>query len=82
MWNELATIAINKELQQVIDYKVFRPTYDSPKDYCMSHDLMDEKADSTIKARLVTGKTAHGSVIEYDVPLFSPTIDSKLIVLT
>jgi hypothetical protein len=79
LWNELATIAINKELQQVIDYKVFRPTFDCPKDYCMSHDLMDEKADGTIKARLVTGKTAHGSVIEYDVPLFSPTIDSKLI---
>jgi hypothetical protein len=79
MWNALADVAINKELQQVIDYEVFRPTFDCPKDYCMSHDLMDEKADGTIKARLVTGKTAHGSVIEYEVPLFSPTIDSKLI---
>ena len=78
-WTDLATTAIKKEVQQVIDYEVFHPTFDCPKDFCMSHDLIDEKADGTIKARLVTGKTAYGSVIEYDVPLYSPTIDAKLI---
>jgi len=78
-WGQQAEIAIDKECLQFVDYTVFHPTKDSPSDYCRSHPLIDQKADGTIKARLVCGKTVHGSEIEYNVPLYSPVIDSKLI---
>jgi len=78
-WPELAAKAIDKEIAQIVDYEVFHPTHDTPSDFCLSHDLIDEKMDGTIKARLVAGKYAKGSVMEYEVSLFSPTVDSKLI---
>ena len=78
-WPELANKAIDKEIHQIIDYQVFHPTRDSPSDFCLSHDLIDEKMDGTIKARLVAGKYARGTIMEYEVSLFSPTVDSKLI---
>jgi hypothetical protein len=69
--------AINKEVNQIIT--ICEPTRLWPEDHHRCHDLFDIKHDGKKKARLVAGKTVHGSIFDYGVSLYSPTIDMKLI---
>ena len=69
--------AIDKEVDQIIG--ICDPTLNNPSDYHRCHDLFDIKHDGKKKARAVAGKTVYGSVFDYGVPLYSPTIDMKLL---
>ena len=79
-----ATIAIKKELEQIVEYEVFVPVDKDYKDvdYMRTHDLILEKMDGTIKARFVAGKAVKAAMnIDWGIDLYSPTIDSEIIFL-
>jgi len=81
---DIAAAAHQKELHSVfVEHQACHPViYDGTSSYHRSHDLFDIKlADDSGKSRYVLGKLVEGELVDPGVPLYSPTMDMKLITM-